>query len=995
MPPMRVPTTDVPRRSFGPRAWLIGAAIVLLLLVTSLRGIARFYTDYLWFDEVGFSDTWRSLLGAKVVPAVIFSVAFFVVLLVNLYIADRIAPRQRAMGTEDEIIEKYRTYVAPYSGRLRIGVAAFFALVMGGGVSAQWRHWVLFSNAVDFGVEDPQFHRDIGFYVFKLPFLQFAVGWAFAALLVVLIVTTVFHYVNGGIRLQSPFQRVTPQVKVHLSVILALMALTKTVQYYLARFELLFSHRGVVDGAGYTDVKAQLPALNFLMIISVAAAVLFIANIFRRGWVFPIIAVGLWGFISIVVGTIYPAYIQRIQVQPNEFSRERPYIERNIEATRAAFKLGSIDQRPFDYDTNIDVADVEENAKTLDNVRLWDPDELREVYRQTQEIAPYLAFNDVDLDRYTSGIDGAVPALGSVRELDSTRLPSRTWTNSHLVYTHGFGAVVAAGNTVDRDREPNYLVENIPPQGELKIDEPGVYFGESFGDFAVVGTKVSEVEPTGRESERRTRYDGSGGVQVSSFIRKAALALRFGSWDLFVSGQLTDESRVIYKRDIIDRVQTAAPFLRFDADPYPVVHDDRIFWIVDAYTTTDRYPYSQSIRPNALEGGSGLDAEFNYVRNSVKVTIDAYNGTMKFYVVDPDDPLAEAYSKAFPSLFTAGDEMPEELRAHWRYPEDLFRTQTEQYATYHMTDEEEFYNKADLWDITPQPAAPATTQSSGPATTTTTVAGNDGGRNNTLGSSGTPSVPLYQMLQLPGEKAQEFLLTRSFVPRGKGNQLTAFLAARNDGANYGKLVVYNAPRNSTTPSPARAASLIDSTDEISSLLTLLDQRGSTVLRGDVQLLPIKNSLIYVRPIWLKAESGPSFPRFRYVAMTLGDERAVLADSVDEGIQALFGNGPTVPDETPRENPEQPTEPEQPTQPERPSGSVEELLRQAQDEFDQANDALRRGDLGAYGEHVDAARDLINEALGQVNAPSSPTTSTTTAGTGTTTSSQPSTTTTVP
>jgi uncharacterized membrane protein (UPF0182 family) len=978
---MRVPTTDVPRRSFGPRAWLIGAAVLLLLLVTSLRGIARFYTDYLWFDEVGFGRTWRSLLAAKIVPALIFSAVFFVAMLVNLYIADRIAPRHRAMGTEDEIIEKYRTYVAPYAGRLRVGVALFFALVMGGGVSAQWRDWVLFSNSVDFKVKDPQFHKDVGFYVFKLPFLEFAVGWAFAALLVILIVTAVFHYVNGGIRLQSPFQRVTPQVKVHLSVILALMALTKTVQYYLARYELMFSHRGVVDGAGYTDVKAQLPALNFLMIISIAAAVLFIANIFRRGWVFPIIAVGLWGFISIVVGTIYPAYIQRIQVQPNEFSREEPYIKRNIEATRAAFSLDKITTRNFNYAEDLDTGDVNDNRKTLDNTRLWDPTELQEVYKQTQEIKPYLAFNDVDVDRYTSGVD-KVPALIGARELDATQLPSRTWTNSHLVYTHGYAAVVAAGNSVTDEQQPSYLVDDIPPTGEIKFDKPGVYFGENFGGFAVVKTKVPEVEPTGRETEAKTTYTGTGGVPASSFVRKAALALRFGSWDLFVSGQLTDQSRVIYNRDIRDRVQTAAPFLRFDADPYPVVVGGRIRWVIDGYTTTDRFPYSQVIRPEALPPGSGLDTPMNYVRNSVKATVDAYDGTIHFYVVDESDPMVRAYRKAFPNLFDDVGSMPDGLREHWRYPEDLFRTQTEHYATYHMTDAQEFYNKADLWDVAPEPSVSgaATAQAASP----TSVAGNNGGRNNTLSSSGNPITPLYQMMQLPGESGQEFVLQRSFVPRGKGNQLTAFIAARNDPAHYGQLIAYNTPNNSTAPSPTRAATLIESEQRISSQLTLLDQRGSEVLRGAVQLIPIKDSVIYIRPIWLKGQGGSSFPRFRFVAMTYG-EQAVLADSVDDGVRALFGNGPI----TPQNGEEVPPPPDQ-----GPGGKTPaQLLAEASDEFDAADAAYKNNDLGGYQDHIEKAQKLVSQALDLINAGGSGSSTSTTAPGATTTTTAPRSTTT--
>ncbi len=347
---MRVVPVEGRRRPFGLRAWLIVAAVVLVILLLSLRGLSRFYTDYLWFKDVGFAHTWRALLSAKIVPAVIFSVVFFVVILANLIVADRIAPRYRGTGPEDEIIERYRGYVAPYAGRVRVGVAIFFSLIMGSGVSAQWQNWILFSNSTSFGTKDPQFHKDISFYVFRLPFLQFAAGWIFAALLVVLIVSAVFHYLNGGIRLQSPFQRVTPQVKVHLSVLLGLMALTKTYQYYLAQFALTKSKTGFVDGATYTDVHAHLPALRLLMVISIAAAGLFIVNIWRRGWIFPIIAVGLWGFISIVVGTIYPAVIQKFQVQPNELTKEQPYIVRNIAATRTAFSLSNISTKTFNYD---------------------------------------------------------------------------------------------------------------------------------------------------------------------------------------------------------------------------------------------------------------------------------------------------------------------------------------------------------------------------------------------------------------------------------------------------------------------------------------------------------------------------------------------------------------------------------------------------------------------------------------------------------------------
>jgi uncharacterized membrane protein (UPF0182 family) len=461
--------------------------------------------------------------------------------------------------------------------------------------------------------------------------------------------------------------------------------------------------------------------------------------------------------------------------------------------------------------------------------------------------------------------------------------------------------------------------------------------------------------------------------------------LRFGSWDLFVSGQLTDQSRVIYNRDIRDRVQTAAPFLRFDADPYPVVLDGRVIWMIDGYTTTDRFPYSQVIRPEALPPGSGLDTSMNYVRNSVKATVDAYDGTIHFYVVDESDPMVRAYRKAFPNLFDDADQMPAGLKDHWRYPEDLFRTQTEHYATYHMTDAQEFYNKADLWDVAPEPSASGATTAQ-QASSSTSVAGNNGGRSNTLSSSGNPITPLYQMMQLPGENGQEFVLQRSFVPRGKGNQLTAFMAARNDPAHYGQLIAYNTPNNSTAPSPTRAATLIESEQRISSQLTLLDQRGSEVLRGAVQLIPIKDSVIYIRPIWLKGQGGSSFPRFRFVAMTYG-EKAVLADSVDQGIQALFGNGPVTPPSGGETEPP-PTE--------EPGGkSPAELLAQAQDEFDAADEALTANKLGEYQTHVENAQRLISQALDVLNGTggTGSTTSTTAPGSTTTTGAPRATTTT--
>ena len=957
----------------------------MIVLLLSARGLARFYTDYLWFKEVHFGGTWTRLIAAKAFPALIFSVLFFVLMYVDLVIADRLAPLARSSGPEDEIIERYRSVVEPYAGRIRFGVAAFFAVVMGSGVSSEWRDWILFSHATKFGVKDPQFHRDIGFYVFKLPFLEFLAGWTFAALLVILIVTLVFHYLNGGIRLQTPYQRVTPQVKVHISVILALMALTKTVQYYLARFGLTLSHRGVVDGATYTDVKAQLPALNLLMFISVAAAILFILNIFRRGWVFPIIAVGLWGFISIVVGTIYPAVIQRFVVQPNEYAREQPYIERNIAATRTAFGLDKIETKPFTYNTDLTPKDIAQpdNQQTLVNARLWDPVPLGQVLSATEEFQPFYSFSDVDVDRYD--VNGqSTQTLSGVRELDATQLPSNTWTNRHLVYTHGYGIDTAQANAHTGD-QPSFLLSDIPPQGALPIKQPDVYFGEGLTSYSVVDSKVAEQEANGESSAKTTKYSGTGGVKVGGLARRLAFALRFGDFNLVYSGQITPSSRILYLRDIQERVQTAAPFLQWDADPYAVNLNGRIMWVLDGYTSTNQYPYSQSINPT-VPPGSGLSSDLNYVRNSVKATVDAYNGTIHFYVVDTKDPIIRTYEKAFPGLFDSEKDMPSGLQAHWRYPTDIFDTQTEQLALYHMTDPLQFFQKAALWDVAPSPDASSTAATA----TAAPVAGDNGGRNSTLSGSGSPIDPLYLTMQLPGESGQEFVLERPFVPIRKANQLSSFVVARQDGSNYGKLILYQAPDQSNAVSPARAASLIEADPTISAKFSLLDQLGSKVVRGATQLIPIDNSIVYVRPIYVEGAGTQPLPRWNYVAVTYG-EQAVLDTSVTDAVENLLaGTKPSAETSNTTGNPNAPgstttttttptTNTTPPTSNTQPPGNatVAQLLAEADQLTVQANQALMSGDLAAYQQDIKEQQALIARAsaLEQSSPTTAPTTTT--------------------
>jgi uncharacterized protein len=941
---MRVPTVERRRRNFRVRGWIIAGVVLLLILLFSLRGLAGFYTDFLWFDSLDQGSTWRSLLTARVVPALVFTLVFFVIMLTSLTIADRLAPKYRSMGPEDELVERYQQFVAPYQGRIRVGVSLFFALIAGVGVSSQWQEWVLFTNRVDFGVKDPQFNQDVGFYVFQLPFLRFIFDWLFAGLVIVLLVTAVAHYLNGGIRFQSPFQRVTPQVKAHLSVILAVMALVKTAQYYLDRFNLTFSDRGVVTGASYTDVKAQLPALNLLIFISIVAAGLFIWNIWRRGWVLPIIAVGLWGFVSIVIGTIYPAGVQKFRVEPNEYQNEQEYIERNIAATRAAFQLGNIETKAFDYQQDLDATTVAQNSASIENARLWDPAVTQATYQSLQGLQTFYKIEDVDIDRYRIG-DQTRQVVLSAREINSGELPSQSWVNQHLVYTHGYG-IVAAPTNAAVEGNPDFLVSGIPVPNDapITVDRPDLYFGEQQPGYALVDAKQREFDyPREGRTDATTRYNGKDGVELDNIFRRSAFALRFGDINPLISGQVGGDTKVLYVRDVKDRVEKLAPFLDFDADPYPVVTGGRVVWVLDAYTTTNRFPYAQK---TSGPGDTGLDHSFNYVRNSVKATVDAYDGTVRLYVIDEKDPLIRAYRKAFPDLFTDFDRMSDDLKAHLRYPEDLFRVQSDVFSRYHVTESRRFYQGAAKWLLSPDPG-------SGQLTAAQLRAVAQPGRRGATTTSDRMR-PYYLNITLPGESEPNFIILQPFVPVSAGNRqtrLVSFLVARSDPRNYGEMTAFEMPQGQSVLGPVQIDNRIKSTTDISRELSLLNQQGSTVIQGSLQLIPVGNSILYIRPFYVQGGGESSFPQFRFVVVAYGDQDPVRADTVEAGLAQLFGQAPPPP---PTPDDGAPATPPA-------GGNVQDLLNQAADRYSQAQDALRQGNLAEYQRLINEVGDLINRA----------------------------------
>ncbi len=748
------------------RIWIIVAIVAIVIVLASLRTLATFYTDYLWFGSVHQPAVWRGMLGVKFGLFLVFAAVFFVVLWVNLAIVDRMTPSMLTLGPEDELVRRYQHIVSPRAFLVRTIVAVVIALIAASSTIGQWQNWLLYVHAVPFGVKDPQFGKDVSWFVFKLPFIQFVVGWVFASLIVITIITAVAHYLNGGIRPQSRPPRVAPQVKVHLSVLVALIAIVKAVGYYYQRYTLDYSGSGYVQGAGYTDVHARLPAITLLFWISLLAAVILLVNIRGRGWLLPVLAVGLWAFVAVVVGAIYPAVVQALKVSPAQSNLELKYIQRNIQATQAAYNLtpSNVSINQYSASQTLTASQETADAATFKDIRLWDPDTALTgtTYTKLQQQRAYFQFTTQAIDRYTVN-GGLTPTIVAVRQVNSNNLPAQGWVNTHLEYTHGYGMIASPANTAGPTGLPTFQpgIENVPPAssgGYPVIKQPDVYFGVNDPGYVIANTKQPEIDfqqssgqSTGQNQNGQNQtssYQGSGGVQLNSFLKRAAFAIRFGDLNVLISNLVTPSSRLMFVRDIQTEVSKVAPFLNLDSDPYAVIVDGKIDWVQDAYTTTSNYPYAQNADTSALPTNSGLSGlGFNYVRNSVKVVIDAYTGNMTFYVMDPSDPIIETWMHAFPSLFTPASQMPTALQQHLRYPEDIFTIQTGMYGRYHINMAPAFYNAGDAWDLSQNPGAGSPT-----AALQSTITTNAQGQQ--VQGQITRMSPIYQVLQIPGRPAR-------------------------------------------------------------------------------------------------------------------------------------------------------------------------------------------------------------------------------------------------
>ena len=923
---------------------------ILFFVVFASFASARFYTDILWFNEIGFVNVlWTSLRTQFFVG---LAVGLFTALIVwvNLTVAARVSPsyqipRVELAGRPDPM-EQYRAVIGPYLKWIRLAAALVVGLLAGIGASTAWQTVLLYMNRTSFGVDDPQFKKDVGFYVFELPFLDQVSSWAWFAIIASIFVSVGTYYFNGAIRPEAGWRGVTSGALAHVSVLLGGLALVKAFQYYLGTYQLNFSPRGVVTGASYTDVNAQLPALRLLALISVISAVLFIVNIFVRRLSLPLAAVGIWILTAFLAGTVWPFAIQRFSVEPQEPQREGPFIARNLEATREAFGLGDVASEAFAANSALDGTDVVNNEDVLQNVRLWDPSVLQQAYSQLQAIRTYYQFTDVDIDRYE--VDGQLrQVLLSARELSLSELPDPSWQNRHLQFTHGYGLVASLANESTTAGQPSFLVRDIPgtvaPGADaLDPEEPRIYFGEGFeaNEYSVVNSEQPELDFTAAGGDIETSsYQGEGGIQLGSLLRRVAFAVRERDPNLVLSGLIGDESRILIYRNVRERILRAAPFLSVDNDIYPAVVDGRISWIADAYTTTPFYPYSQRFDAgefvDVAESGT-LDGTINYLRNSVKVAVDAYNGEMKLYVVDEEDPLINAWREAFPSLFTS-EEPSEELIEHFRYPEDMFKVQSEVFRTYHIEDAADFYAKEDEWDIPETPSVGSVS----------TVDG------------GIRIPPVFLLFKLPGETEQEFVLTRPFTPRGRSVMVSSLLA-RSDPENYGELVSLEYPRSTTVAGPQQVENLINQDVEISQALTLLRSGGSTVQFGSLVILPIEESIMFIQPLFVTAENV-GIPELKKVVVVLGEE-VVMADDFDTALTELFelDEEPDV-STSPSPSPTGGGEPEEPEDPQVPTGDLQTLVGQAGELYERAQAALEAGDFAKYARLIEKLGRLLEQA----------------------------------
>lgn len=903
----------------------LGWGIVIIILAILIFGgaLARFYTDWLWFGEVGYRSVFWKAFTSKLELGLIAGILFFLAVYSNLWLARRLAPPIPGRYDESELRARIGRIARRGLGFLIFILTVAASILVGLEARSHWLGYQMFTHPTPFPSADPIFHKNIGFYIFRLGFLQYIYGWLFFTVVVAMIATAVVHYIDRAIEVLARIPTFAPHVKAHLSLLLAAALFVKAWGYRLAAYNLLYTQSNFMYGAGYADVHARLLALKVLSVVAVLAGILALINIYRRGIGLPAAALLILIGTSLVMGGIYPAFVEQVYVKPNQIELETPYMRHNIKFTRDAFNLGKIEEKDFPALTSLTAQDIENNHATINSIRLWDYRPIQSTYSQLQALWQYYEIPNVDYDRYTINSEIRQVTLAARELSPGVARRAGTWVNQHFQYTHGYGAVMSPVNRMTSEGLPEFFVEDIPPTSTVGIDitRPQIYYGSVIApnprtDYVVVNSQTQEFDYPSEPEPAYTRYAGKGGVSVGSYLKRLAFAWRFGDVNLMLKNPITAKSRLMFRRQIDERIQTIFPFVYYDPDPYLVISEGKLYWMWDAYTISRRYPYSQ---PYPISETT----EVNYIRNSLKIVIDAYSGTVDYYVADPADPIIRTYGKIFPGVFKPLDRMPAGLKAHIRYPELLFTTQTDVLRVYHMQQPEVFYIRGDLWDVPNE------------------IVGTE--------SQEQPIEAYYVVMKLPEETNETFLLMRPFTPHNKPN-MVAWMAAKCGPEDYGKIILYEFPKNKLVYGPAQIESRINQDSTISPQLTLWDTAGSRVNRGNLLVIPIEKSIIYVKPLYLQSESS-KIPELKRVVVAYSDQVA-MEETLEGALARVFG-GRAAP--TPGLPP-----PTAQTPGQAPTSDVQKLASQAAQELQRAEELQRQGDWAGYGEQLDKLQQTLKQ-----------------------------------
>ncbi len=914
------------------------------MIAGSLIALSGIYVDWLWFNSVGFTSVWTTVLTTKIALFIVAGLVTSLIITTNVYLAYRRRPFDVSMAVEADNLERYRATIEPIRKLVLAGIALVLFYFGGSSGVQLWSSWLQFTNSTEFGIKDPQFGLDISFFAFRLPFLQTLIGWAISTLILATLASAAVHYLYGGIRPQLRAERISVAARVQISILLGLIVLMKAVAYWFDRYALALKESRLITGLTFTDVNATLPAKSILAAIAVICSLLFFANIVRKSLILPAAGSLLMVGASVLIAGVYPGAVQQFQVKPSESSKEAPYIQRNIESTRDAYGIADVEMKDYQATVATNSGQLANDAATIANIRLMDPNVLSATFRQLQQIKPYYGFPEsLDIDRYTvNGVQRDV--VVAVRELNIEGNPSRNWINDHLVYTHGFGFVSAFGNSVDSDGKPTFLVGDLPPTTGLGKFQPRIYFGENVPDYSIIGGPKTDTpvefdypDDSSPNGQKNYTYTGKGGVPMGGLFKKLLFAIQYQEQRIVLSNLINSESKILYNRSPRERVAKVAPWLTIDGDPYPAIVDGKIQWIIDGYTTSAGYPYSQktslstattdALTTNSAAVTAQSNRTINYIRNSVKATVDAYDGTVVLYQWDEKDPVLKTWMKAFPNTVTPKSKMSEELLEHIRYPEDLFRVQRDVLSSYHVQTASAFYGGQDFWRVPRDPS--------------------------TFGANAGAQPPYYMTLEMPGSDKPTFTLTTPFVPRGGRENLSAFAVVdSNYGPNYGKITVLQLPRSTNVAGPSQVASNFEAKPEVANSLSLLRQGGSDVVLGNLLTLPVGGGLLYVQPVYVRATANTAaYPLLQKVLVSFGD--VIGFDSSLKGAldQVFGGNSGTSSSGTPTTSTT-----------DNASADLKAALQSAKQAIADGNAALAKGDFAAYGRAQDRLKAALAAAI---------------------------------